>query len=55
MIPYFGLDTKNEVTLWLIILVVLNDIRLRKVPFAIGIFKEIQLNFSLTFGLKHPI
>jgi hypothetical protein len=41
--------------LWLIILVIPKDIRLRKVPFAIGIFKEIQLNLSLTFDLKHPI
>ncbi len=50
-----GFDTKNEVILWPIILVILNDIRLRKVPFAIGIFKEVQLDFSLTFGLKHPV
>jgi hypothetical protein len=49
-----GLDTKNEVIVWLFILVVLDDIRLCKVPFAIRIFKEIQLNFSLAFGLKHP-
>jgi hypothetical protein len=47
--------TKNKVILWLTILVVLNDIRLHKVSFAIGIFKEVQLNFSLTIGLKHPI
>ncbi len=50
-----GFDTKNEVILWPIILVILNDIRLCKVPFAIKIFKEVQLDFSLTFGLKHPI
>ncbi len=25
------------------------------VMFAIGVLKEVQLNFSLTFGLKHPI
>jgi hypothetical protein len=50
-----GFSTKNEVILWPIILVILNDIRLRKVPFAIRIFKEVQLNFSLTFGLKLPI
>jgi len=39
----------------LIILVILDNIRLRKVPFAIGVFKENQLNVSLAFGLKHPI
>ena len=39
----------------LIILVMLDDIRLRKVPFAIEIFEEVQLEFSLMFGLKHPI
>ena len=50
-----GFDTKNEVILWPITLVILNDIRLRKVPFAIGILNEVQLNFSLMFGLKHPI
>ncbi len=56
MIPYFFMVlTKNEVILWLIILVILDDIRFCKVPFAIGILKEIQLNFSLMFGLKHPI
>jgi hypothetical protein len=33
----------NEVILWLIIFVMLNDIRLRKVPFATGIFKEVAI------------
>jgi hypothetical protein len=47
--------TKNEVILWPIIPVILDDIWVRKVPFAIGIFNEVQLDFSLTFGLKHPI
>ncbi len=50
-----GFYTKNEVILWPIILAILNNIRLRKVPFAIGIFKEVQLDFSPMFGLKHPI
>jgi hypothetical protein len=50
-----GFYTKNEVILRLINLVILNNIRLRKVPFAIGIFKEVQLNFSFLFGLKPPI
>ncbi len=50
-----GFDTKNEVILWPIILVILDNVWIRKVPFAIGIFKEVQLDFSLMFGLKHPI
>jgi hypothetical protein len=54
-ILFHGFYTKNKVILWLINLVILNDIRLHKVPFAIGIFKEVQLDFSLSFGLKHPI
>ncbi len=49
-----GFDTKNEVILW-VILIVLNDIRLGKVPFAIGVFEEIQLYSSLMLGLKHAI
>ena len=48
-------DTKNKVILWLINLVILNNIMCRKVPFAIGILKEMQLNFSLLVGLKPPI
>ncbi len=57
MIPYFfhDFDTKNKVILWLINLVIFNDIRCHEVPFANGIFKEVQLNFSLLFGLKPPI
>jgi hypothetical protein len=54
-ILFHGFETKNKVILWLIILVIVNDIRCRKVLFAIGIFKEAQLNFSLLFGLKPPI
>jgi hypothetical protein len=48
MIPYFFMvltpmtPIKNKVILWLINLVLLNNIRCQKVPFAIGIFKEIQ-------------
>jgi hypothetical protein len=34
---------------------VLADVRLRKVPSPLGVLEEIQLNFSLTLGLKHPI
>ncbi len=47
--------TPNKVILWLINLVILNEIRCRKVTFAIGIFKEVQLNFNLSFGLKPPV
>ncbi len=54
-ILFHGFDTKNKVILWLMNLVILNNIRLCKVPFAIGIFKEVQLNFSLSFCLKPPI
>ena len=50
-----GFYTKNEIILWPIILVILDNIRLRRVPFAIGIFEEVQLNFSLSCGLKPPI
>jgi hypothetical protein len=46
---------KPYAILWPIILFILDNIRLRKVHFAIEIFKEVQLDFSLTFGLKHPI
>jgi hypothetical protein len=52
---FHGFDTKNNVILWLINLVVPNDIRCREILFAIGILKELQLNFSLLFGLKPPI
>jgi hypothetical protein len=38
--------TKNEVILWPIILVILDNIRLRKVPFAIGIFKRSSAQFQ---------
>jgi hypothetical protein len=41
--------------MWLIILIILDNIRLRKVTFAIKILKEIQLNFSLMFDMKHLI
>jgi hypothetical protein len=54
-ILFHGFHTKNRVILWLINLVILNSIRPCKVPFAIGIFKEVQLNLSLSFSLKHPI
>ncbi len=50
-----GFDTKNNVILLPINLFVLNDIRCRKEPFAIGILKEVQLYFSLLCGLKPPI
>ncbi len=39
---FHGFDTKNNVILWPIILRVLNNIRRRKVPFAIGVLKEIS-------------
>jgi hypothetical protein len=49
-ILFNGFDTKNNVIPWLINLVILNDIRCRKLIFAIGIFKEVQLHFSLLCG-----
>ncbi len=52
---FHGFDTKNEVILRLINLVVLNNIRCREVPFAIKILKDVQLDFSITFGLRPPI
>ena len=52
---FHGFDTKNNVILRPINLFVLNDIRCRKVPFAIGIRKEVPLYFSLSCGLKPPI
>ncbi len=54
-ILFHGFETKNKVIPWLINLVIVNDIRCRKVPFAIRIFKEVQLHFSLSCGLKPPI
>jgi hypothetical protein len=42
-----GFDTKNKVILWFIILIVLNDIRLYKEPFAIRILKKISLISTL--------
>ena len=54
-IPFHGFDTKNNVILWPINLLALNNIRYRKVPFAIGILKKVQLYFSLSCGLKPPI
>ncbi len=54
-ILFHGFDTKNKVIPWLINLIILNDIRCCKVPFAIGIFKEVKLNVSLSCGLKPPI
>jgi hypothetical protein len=52
---FHGFDTQNNVTLWLINLLVLNNIRCRKIPLAMRILKEVQLYFSLLCGLKPPI
>ncbi len=48
-------SAKNEVILWLIILAILDNIRLYKEPFAIGVFTEIQLYSNFTVSLEHPI
>ncbi len=51
---FHGFYTQNNVILWPINLIILNDIRCHKVPFAIGILKEVQLYFSILCGMKPP-
>jgi hypothetical protein len=54
-ILFHGFCAQNEAILRPIILLIFDNVRLCKEPFAIRIFNEIQLNSSFTLTLERPI